>query len=140
MVYGFVKQSKGHVQISSSLGEGTRIQLMLPALAGDIPAPSMASGSDEVPRARGRQETILVVEDDVGVREYVTGVLADLNYNMLEAGDGPSGLEGAGAFRRCAYRLCHPNVLLVETTEPGDRRDTADGPHSSFCSFMLWRG
>jgi hypothetical protein len=56
MVYGFVKQSKGHVQISSSLGKGTRIQLMLPALAGDIPAPSMASGSDEVPRARGARK------------------------------------------------------------------------------------
>jgi CheY-like chemotaxis protein len=81
MVYGFVKQSGGHVKIYSEVGHGTTIKLYLPrvhqgedALADDTAAP-----------VRGGTETVLVVEDDDEVRETAVGLLADLGYRVLKA-------------------------------------------------------
>ena len=81
MVYGFVKQSGGHVKIYSELGQGTTIRLYLPrvhqaedALADEAAAP-----------VRGGTETVLVVEDDDEVRETAVSLLADLGYRVLKA-------------------------------------------------------
>ncbi len=81
MVYGFVKQSGGHVKIYSEVGQGTTIKLYLPrvhqaedALADETAAP-----------VRGGTETILVVEDDDEVRETAVGLLSDLGYRVLKA-------------------------------------------------------
>src|SRR5579859_3853128 len=61
MVYGFVKQSKGHIEIRSRLGEGTTIQIMLPALAAsDVPALHIADGEEELAVAVGHHETIQI--------------------------------------------------------------------------------
>ena len=114
MVYGFVKQSKGNIEIGSRLGEGTMIQIMLPALAAvDVPAARLTDDAQDLGSVAGCQETILVVEDDVGVREYVVGILADLNYNVLEASDGQSGLAIIG-------KSVHPiDLLLTDVVMPG---------------------
>ena len=81
MVYGFVKQSGGHVKIYSELGQGTTIKLYLPrahqaedALADEAAAP-----------VRGGTETVLVVEDDDEVRETAVNLLTDLGYRVLKA-------------------------------------------------------
>jgi PAS domain S-box-containing protein len=89
MVYGFIKQSGGHINIYSEVGVGTTVRLYLPrsAVAGDMP--------DEAPPppvARGRGETILAVEDNPSLRLVVARQLGDLGYRVVEAGDADSAL------------------------------------------------
>ena len=103
-VYGFVKQSGGHVKIESELGAGTTVKIYLPRLlvsdgATDVPAVNMS-----VPRADG--ETILVVEDEAGVRRFAVEMLQELGYHVLDAPDGASGLRMLDA---------HPEITLLFT-------------------------
>jgi PAS domain S-box-containing protein len=88
MVYGFVKQSGGHVKIYSEPGEGTTIRLYLPR---SVEAEEDLTSHDSGP-VTGGAETILVVEDDRGVRETVIETLADLGYRVLQAPDAKSAL------------------------------------------------
>jgi len=90
MVYGFVKQSGGHFRIESAPGEGTTISLFLPRLKIGVELPQEAGGEDDV--ARGRDETILVCEDDADVRVFTVEVLRELGYRVVEAEDGPGAL------------------------------------------------
>jgi CheY-like chemotaxis protein len=90
-VYGFIKQSRGHVKIYSELGEGTTIKLYLPRAH---------SISDEIEDdhsrvlVRGsRNETVLVVEDDPDVRAYSCDTLIELGYDVLSADTGAAGLR-----------------------------------------------
>ncbi|MGA8411562.1 MAG: ATP-binding protein, partial [Xanthobacteraceae bacterium] len=92
-VYGFVKQSCGHVKIYSEPGEGTTVKIYLPRLMRDTP--QAAPPPLEVPGAKSG-ETILVVEDDPDVRSYVVEVLRQLKYRVLEAKDAPSALAMSG--------------------------------------------
>src|SRR6478735_5155180 len=87
MVYGFVKQSGGHIRIYSEEGHGTTIKLYLPPGRGQkgtiiAPAAPLTGGS----------ETILVVEDDALVRNFVTTQLQSLGYKTIDAADGPTAL------------------------------------------------
>jgi CheY-like chemotaxis protein len=91
MVYGFVKQSGGHVKIYSEPGEGTTVKLYLPRLTGLV-AEEEAPGETLVPEGIS-EETILVCEDDDDVRAYSVEVLRELGYRVLEAHDGPSALR-----------------------------------------------
>jgi len=87
MVYGFVKQSGGHIRIYSEVGHGTTIKLYLPPAEGQAesaPAPT-------APLAPGN-ETIMVVEDDALVRNFVTAQLQSLGYRTLAAADGPAAM------------------------------------------------
>lgn len=92
MVYGFVKQSRGHVKVYSEVGHGTSIKLYLPrardgtGAATDIPVPS----AEAHPVGR---ETILVVEDDAAVRAVAVGILQSLGYRVREAEDGVLALD-----------------------------------------------
>ncbi|SOE10515.1 PAS domain S-box-containing protein [Hoeflea halophila] len=88
MVYGFVKQSGGHVKIYSEPGEGTTVKLYLPRAFGDEEQEIMAPSGPAV----GGTETILVVEDDDDVRATVVATLGDLGYRVLTARDAQSGL------------------------------------------------
>jgi PAS domain S-box-containing protein len=89
-VYGFVKQSGGHVKIYSEPGQGTTVKIYLPRLVGVLAADEIAS---ERPAPEGmRSETILVVEDDDNVRAYSVEVLRELGYRVLEARDGAAAL------------------------------------------------
>ena len=90
MVYGFVKQSGGHVKIYSEVGEGTTIKMYLPRLLGDY-AEQFEEQQFGAIEAHGT-EVILVCEDDEDVRTYSADVLRELGYSVLEAADGPAAL------------------------------------------------
>jgi PAS domain S-box-containing protein len=90
-VYGFVKQSKGHVNIYSELGEGTTVKIYLPRLMGEG-AEEEAAEPAPIPEA-AVGEVILVVEDDPDVRAYSVESLRELGYQVLEAKDGPTALR-----------------------------------------------
>ncbi|MDO6416710.1 ATP-binding protein [Sphingomonas sp. BIUV-7] len=94
MVYGFAKQSGGHVHIRSALGAGTTVSLFLPRQQGAAESPDEP---DAVAAERGRpSETVLVVEDDEDVRAYTVGVLRELGYHVMEAVDGITALQVLG--------------------------------------------
>ncbi|RZM97284.1 two-component system sensor histidine kinase/response regulator [Bradyrhizobium genosp. SA-3] len=88
MVYGFVKQSGGHIKIYSEEGHGTTIKLYLPPGEGtaDMAAPA-------APQAEGGAETIFVVEDDTLVRNFVTAQLQSLGYKTVAAPDSRAALQ-----------------------------------------------
>jgi PAS domain S-box-containing protein len=91
-VYGFVKQSGGHVQILSEPDEGTTVKLYLPRLvAADVESPGTVEAAE--PPSGSRGETILVVEDDPGVRATSVEMLVELGYRVLEATDGAAALD-----------------------------------------------
>ncbi len=91
MVYGFAKQTGGHVSIDSRLGQGTHITLYLPRNQAQEEQQAAARQVTEVPRARDG-ETVLVVEDEAAVRMLVVEVLQELGYQVLEAFDSASAL------------------------------------------------
>jgi PAS domain S-box-containing protein len=89
-VYGFVKQSGGHIKLYSEPGRGTTVRIYLPRRQGD----ASEDGEQNVrlaPEAFG--ETILVVEDDADVRAYSVGALQELGYRVIEVADGPSAIR-----------------------------------------------
>jgi PAS domain S-box-containing protein len=83
VIYGFAKQSRGHMRIYSELGHGTTVKLYLPRALQN--AVDVAARTIETPRGQG--ETILVVEDDATVRLIIGDALKDLGYNVLLAPD-----------------------------------------------------
>ncbi|MBI1213329.1 MAG: PAS domain S-box protein [Alphaproteobacteria bacterium] len=92
MVYGFAKQSRGHLKIYSEVGHGTTVRLYLPR---HVSAATPAEKSLPAPAAdtRGTGETVLVVEDDTEVREYVVAMLRELGYRVLMAATGPEAMK-----------------------------------------------
>lgn len=104
MVYGFVKQSGGHLKIYSEPNEGTTVKMYLPRFVG-----KRGEESEERPfgaiESQG-EELILVCEDDEDVRAYSAEVLRELGYQVLEAADGPAALSLLRA---------NPNVDLLFT-------------------------
>jgi CheY-like chemotaxis protein len=104
-VYGFVKQSGGHVKIYSELGQGTTIKIYLPRLLGAFAEP--AADQPAEPLALGdAREVVLVVEDEPSVRRFSVDALLELGYRVLEA-------DGAAT----ALRLldAHPEIVLLFT-------------------------
>jgi PAS domain S-box-containing protein len=91
MVYGFVKQSAGFVEVDSAPGRGTTVNLYLPAASAEPPAPA-ASALGEIP---GGTETILVTEDEPAVRSFLVRLLTELGYTVLEAASAADALETA---------------------------------------------
>ena len=91
MVYGFAKQSRGHVKIYSELGHGTSVKLYLPKVIGAV-ALDADTLSDPNEAASGGRETVLVVEDDAAVRTAAVSILQNLGYRVLEAEDGKAAL------------------------------------------------
>lgn len=109
-VYGFVKQSGGHIKIYSEVGEGTTVKIYLPRLASDV-----VTEEDDVqgaiPDGDG-EETILVLEDDDDVRTYSVEILRELGYRVIEAHDGPSAL-------RLLERQTRVDLLFSDVVLPG---------------------
>ncbi|TAJ82473.1 MAG: PAS domain-containing sensor histidine kinase [Reyranella sp.] len=107
MVYGFIKQSQGHIKVYSETGRGTSIKLYLPRIVGDGEVPVPASDL----ALAGGKERILVVEDDPQVRNGVVRQLASLGYAVDEAADGATGLA-AFAAAQPAYDLLLTDVIM----------------------------
>ena len=105
MVYGFVKQSGGHIKIDSKEGHGTTFKLYLPRSN-----ESVAPIERPVTAAEGGEETILVVEDDALVRQYVVAQLESLHYAVLAAASGREALDMIAAGR--AFDLLFTDVIL----------------------------
>ncbi len=91
MIYGFARQSNGHVLIDSKQGAGTSVKLYLPRHHGDAAQERIASVATEDYAATG--ETVLVVEDEAVVRGVIAEMLQEQGYRTLQAVDGPSGLH-----------------------------------------------
>jgi PAS domain S-box-containing protein len=119
MVYGFAKQSDGHVRIASEVGQGTTVTIYLPRYHGDLEQESPLTGLGDANRAEAG-ETVLVVEDDTVVRALIVEVLQDLGYHAIEAADGPSGLKFLESGR-------HIDLLVTDVGLPGlNGRQLAD--------------
>lgn len=104
-VYGYVKQSGGHVKIYSEPGQGTTIKVYLPRLIGSEAEHDEAEATSDLLLGE-QQEVILVVEDEPAVRQFSVDALTELGYRVLEA-------DGAAA----ALRLldAHPEIALMFT-------------------------
>ena len=89
-VYGFVKQSGGHLRIYSEPGEGTTVRLYLPRCFSAASEAAFVSPAERVQQGSG--ETILVVEDDPNVRAYVVEALSGVGYRVVEASDAEDAL------------------------------------------------
>ena len=112
MVYGFVKQSGGHVKIYSEPGQGTTVKIYLPRST----AAEDALGPVEAPQpAVGGTETILVAEDDEAVRTTVVEMLTELGYRVLKAADAASAL----AVVESGVQI---DVLFTDVVMPGTLR------------------
>ena len=118
MVYGFVKQSCGHIVLESEPGCGTRLCLYLPQL---LEVPPQALPVQPGPSARGQGQRVLLVEDDAMVRSYSHAQLLELGYRVVEAADGPAAL----ALLRQRGNI---DLLLTDVVMPGGMtgRDLAD--------------
>ncbi|HWZ96914.1 MAG TPA: PAS domain-containing protein [Candidatus Dormibacteraeota bacterium] len=109
-VYGVVKQSDGWIWVDSALGEGTTFEIFLPAV--DEPVGEDAK-SEEKSRQAGGSETILVVDDEEGVREVATQYLSARGYRVLAAESGAQALETA---KRESGQI---DVLVTDALMPG---------------------
>jgi PAS domain S-box-containing protein len=107
MVFGFVKQSNGHVKIYSEEGHGTTVKIYLPRATGlDQTVAELVASS----RIEGGREVVLVVEDDALVRRYVITQIESLGYTALEAGNAAEALEMLG--RTDAIDLLFTDVIM----------------------------
>jgi CheY-like chemotaxis protein len=113
MVYGFAKQSNGHAEIESLPGRGTKVRILLPALAGGETTSALEYRPPAGVNIFGTGETILVVEDDTEVREHVAEVLRTLNYAVTEAKD------AATALAVIEQSKSQINLLLTDVIMPG---------------------
>jgi PAS domain S-box-containing protein len=120
-VYGFIKQSGGHVKIYSEEGQGTTVRLYLPRLQSSGAAEDQEETPAEAPSGGRSDETILVVEDDDDVRVYTVESLRELGYRVLEAHDGPS------ALRLLERQEAPIDLLLTDVVMPAmNGRELAD--------------
>jgi PAS domain S-box-containing protein len=120
MIYGFVKQSGGHIKIYSEIGHGTVIKIYLPRAKPEDQQATSASLQDSG-APPGGTETILVVEDDPMVREYVVGQLRSLGYTIIEAVNGPNAIAALDS-------APHVDLLFTDIVMPGGMsgRELAD--------------
>jgi len=117
-VYGFVKQSGGHVKIYSEVGEGTTVKIYLPRA--HVVASAPRESEVVVVGSRG-SETVLVVEDEADVRTYIVETLNELGYDVRQAPD------GTAALALFTGEACDVDLLLTDIVMPGiNGRQLAD--------------
>jgi signal transduction histidine kinase/ActR/RegA family two-component response regulator len=111
MIYGFMQQSGGHVQISSKVGQGTAVRLYLPRQDGTEEASPRGVGTATSAEAAA-QETVLVVDDEPPIRMLISELLTDLGYAVQVAGDAPSALQVMNSLARV-------DLLVTDVGLPG---------------------
>jgi signal transduction histidine kinase len=104
-VYGFAKQSGGHIMIYSEMGRGTTVKLYLPRFLGELPELDTVADQSPLPTNDG-STTVLVVEDEAAVRAHATNALRELGYTVLEV---------AHAYAALSMLDAHPEVALLFT-------------------------
>ena len=109
MVYGIVKQSGGSVWVYSEVGKGTTIKIYLPRVEGEVQEIERATSLVQL--ARGT-ETILLAEDDAGVRKLTNAVLTKVGYNVVEA------VNGVAALSMCKNLEGEIHLLLTDMVMP----------------------
>ena len=110
-VHGFIKQSGGHVRIYSEVGVGTTVKLYLPRSQTETARPTAGPARSQAP---GRRElTVLVVEDEVGVREFAVEALNELGYDVISADGAKAALQQLEAHPEVALMLT--DVVMPET-------------------------
>jgi PAS domain S-box-containing protein len=110
-VYGFVKQTGGHIKIYSEEGQGTTVKIYLPRYLGKE---SEEHGvQEDIPAESEQSETILLVEDDADVRAYLTDVLRGLKYRVISASNADSALSIVSNDGR------NVDLLLTDIVMPG---------------------
>ncbi|MDB6141853.1 MAG: sensory box histidine kinase/response regulator [Pseudomonas sp.] len=110
MIYGFSKQSRGHVSIQSEVGSGTTVRLYLPRFRGKQDDEDYSFQSNATYAKEG--ETVLIVEDDPAVRVLVSEVLSELGYAFVEAGDA----DGALPILESSQRI---DLMISDVGLPG---------------------
>lgn len=110
-VFGFVKQSNGHLKIYSEPSKGTTVRVYLPRYFGESASAELRDRDDSVMRARDG-EVILVAEDDAEVRKMTVGMLTELGYQVIETGNGP---EALAALERSG----NVTLLFTDIVMPG---------------------
>jgi PAS domain S-box-containing protein len=111
-VYGFVKQSGGHVKIYSEPGQGTTVRVYLPRARDDKKRVGESQVQRATPPSAYGKETILVVEDDADVRDFICETLEELNYTVMQAHDAASALQAL-------ERESKIDLLLTDVILPG---------------------
>jgi CheY-like chemotaxis protein len=111
MIYGFVKQSGGHIRIDSRVGAGTKVWIFLPRYAGTL-SDAAEPESAEPPRAADAGVTVLVVDDDEDVRLSVAEMLDELGYTTLQAANGQEGMQLLRSSR-------HLDLMVTDVGLPG---------------------
>jgi signal transduction histidine kinase/CheY-like chemotaxis protein len=110
-VHGFIKQSGGHLRIYSEVGVGTTVKLYLPRSQTEVDSPTVGTTRSQAP---GRRElTVLVVEDEIGVRDFAVEALSDLGYDVIAADGAKAALEQLEAHPEVALMLT--DVVMPET-------------------------
>ncbi|MDY6983777.1 MAG: ATP-binding protein, partial [Pseudomonadota bacterium] len=124
MIYGFVKQSNGSIQITSEVGKGTAIEIWLPRHTGSVEAEAPQATTTKERRA-GVGEVVLVVEDEGVVRLLVLEVLKELGYYALEAENGATAVQILQSKQRIDLLISDiglPDINGIEVVRVG--RDT----------------
>jgi PAS domain S-box-containing protein len=153
MVFGFIKQSGGHISVYSEPGFGTTFRLFLPRMTEE--SSSVVENSAE-PLMHGRGETVLVVEDNAALRRVVTRQLGELGYRVLEAENAaaglrlmerenidllltdivmPGGTNGRELARRARQRW--PGIKVVFTSGFSEGRLSGDAGQLAACAPLL---
>lgn len=112
-VYGIVKQSGGHVSVSSAVGKGTTFTIYLPSVSTKLPAAPRTSGAYRAALRSIGGRTVLIVDDDASVRRALARSLSRLGYAVLEAADGESAMKIATA------QTTPIDLLLTDVEMPG---------------------
>jgi two-component system, NtrC family, sensor kinase len=122
MVYGFVKQSHGHVQIYSEIGQGTSIKMYFPRLTDAAAFPAWeAPGAPVLPASGEHNDCILLVEDDEDVSRFVIDALRDIGYRVEHATNAATALE-------LLKKMPDVQLLFTDVVLPGgmNGRELAD--------------
>ena len=111
MVYGMARQSGGNARIESSLGLGTTVKLYFRRADrdGEVPASGGKTG-DELRRSRGAA-TVLVIDDDPDVRQFIAAGLEEYGHEVIEAADGGEGIE--------KFAATSPDLVILDYVMPG---------------------
>ena len=108
--YGLIKQHRGWIEAESELGKGSSFKVFLPTTNKPLPAKEKVQAP--TPQSAGGKETILVVEDEELVREFVASLLRDCGYKVLQAGNG---VEALTVWRDAAAQI---DLLLTDVVMP----------------------